>query len=107
MEKTSIRFKCPGSNAYKTDSGFIKGVLRTVEKKSKEFTGVSIAGIFLKPDGNFNLYEGAIFYGSDSRVYRYIGVDTENWKGFSVRITRLTEAEAKKVPKEIIKTIKA
>lgn len=80
----SILFKCPAPKD--DDAKYVKAVKAFVDKKSIEFTGVAISSIFVKPSGDFKLYGKTYFFGKDGVIYYFEGVDTENWKGFKVRI---------------------
>lgn len=104
-QEETIKFKTPAHKG--NDEKYVKEVLKAVDKYSTSFAGVPLSKIFQKPNGDFNLYGPFYFYGKDNEVYSYNGVDTENWKGFSVRISKVAPDTLKKVPKSKIQKIPA
>lgn len=100
-----IQFKCPGFSNADTDKkndNVIKKIVKLIDSKSVEFTGVN-ASKFISPSffDNFSLYARKFFKGTDGKTYSIIGVDTENWKGFSIRITCLNDSNSKIVVERI------
>lgn len=103
--ETFIKFKCPGYNNASTSKqqhSVYKRIVSTIDKHTKEFTGVP-ASKLISPSykGNYNLYEKQHFKGSDGHTYRIHGVDTENYKGFSIKVTRLDPEKAKDVANKL------
>lgn len=99
---SSIKFKCPGFNGVDS-AKTVKTLNALLDRKSMAFAGVPISGLFSKPGGNFNLYGKTYFHGADGKtVYAFEGVDTENWKGFSVRISKIAPDVVKKLAKSSI-----
>ena len=64
---------------------YTKKVLKQVAKESLAFTGVDISTMIQETNGNWKLYGQHAFNNGDERYY-WTGVDTENWKGFSIKI---------------------
>jgi len=94
-----IQFKCPGFSNADTDKkndNVIKKIVKLIDSKSVEFTGVN-ASKFIIPSffGNFSIYGRKFFKGTDGKTYSIVGVDTENWKGFSIKITCLNDSNSK------------
>lgn len=101
--KPFIKFKCPGYSD-KDSNTVTRAIMRLVDRKSMEYAGVPISGLFFNANNRrWNLYDGAYFRGADGSVFYFIGADTENWKGFSVKIGRVPEEKAAKLSKESIK----
>lgn len=106
-----IQFKCPGfSNATspKKHHAVMKKMVDTIDKNSQEFSGSDVSKL-ISPTyhGDFVLYKQQHFKGSDGHTYKVHGVDTENWRGFSLRITRLNPENAKKVQDRLVEPGKA
>jgi len=89
-----IQFKTIGASVqvdgnWRETPNYDKKVLKMVGKHSEEFTGTNIADQFQESNGNWKLYGKHPFKGTDGFDYYWTGVDTENWKGFSVKIVRI------------------
>lgn len=100
-----IQFKCPGfvnADTDKKNDNVVKKIVKLIDSKSVEFTGVN-ASKFISPSfhGNFSLYTRKFFKGTDGKTYSITGVDTENWKGFSIKITCLNDSNSKLVEDHI------
>ena len=92
-----IRFKPPGwtdalMRKPNSEQLYIDRILKAVQKKSVEFTGVDISPFFVRDNGEFNLYGKFYFTNSAGNIYYWTGANTENWKGFSVVIAQVDAA---------------
>lgn len=73
---------------------YITQVMKKVMKESIEFTGLDITTVFRKPTGEFKLYSKHYIINSHGDMFYWIGVDTENCKGWSLRIVKLDDDAA-------------
>lgn len=83
-----IQFKTANALSCKDSSTYLSKVLKKVSVESLAFSGVDITTALLKPDGDFKLYGRHYFSNSSDEIFYWIGVDTENWKGWSMRIVK-------------------
>ena len=79
-----IQFKTPNTSGMEPEQ-CRKKIAAVLKKQSVGFTGIDISKMFFQPNGDYKLYGQHPFNNGDERYY-WTGVDTENWKGFSIKI---------------------
>lgn len=89
-----IQFKTANPITCKDSVQYMSKVITKVMKESVEFTGVDITTVFRKPNGHFKLYGRCYFVNGEDQIFYWTGVDTENSKGWSLRIVQLTDEQA-------------
>ena len=88
-----IVFKTPAPSVkdangnWKETPNFVKKVLKCVDKHSVPFMGIKLSEYFQEANGDWKLY-GTHTICVDGYFFHWTGVDTENWKGFSVKIIK-------------------
>lgn len=92
--RSYIQFKTGNPSLCKDSITYISKVMKKVMQESVAFTNVDITTVFRKPRGDFKLYGRHYFINSTGDVYYWIGVDTENHKGWSLRIVKLDDDTA-------------
>ena len=68
---------------------YVSKVLKQVAKESLAFAGVDISTQFQQSNGDWKLYGKFPFTSNDGKQYYWTGVNTESWKGFSVKIVQV------------------
>ena len=84
--KEFIQFKTPNISGLEPDQ-CRKKISACLRKQSLPFTGLDISTMFYRDNGDYKLY-GKFPFESNGQKYYWTGVDTENWKGFSVKIVK-------------------
>lgn len=89
-----IQFKTANPLLCKTFASYASKVITKIMQESLEFTGVDITTVFREPKGNFKLYGRHYFVNTTDDIFYWTGIDTENARGWSLRIVKLTDEEA-------------
>lgn len=95
--RSYVQFKTANASACKDSVAYISKVIKKVMQESLDFTGIDITPVFRKPRGEFKLYGRHYIINTDGDVYYWTGVDTENWKGWSLRIVKLDDDAARAI----------
>ena len=83
-----IQFKTPNISGFEPEQ-CVKKINACLRKQVVPFVGVDISKMFYQTNGDFKLYGKFEFTDSEGRKCYWTGVNTENWKGFSVKVVRI------------------
>lgn len=92
--RSYIQFKTGNPSTSKNSIDYISKVMKKIMQESVAFTGIDITPVFRKPKGEFKLSGRHYIVNAEGDVYYWVGIDTENCRGWSLRIVKLDDDAA-------------